>query len=121
MRKIRQSKRLTELVGRENVVISRTSRLKFVNFEPLNRRKGQPRTVEFRQHQGALSPEDVRQWALFLTALMRLAEQRARVESVQVIAAVSEFSTVSPLPVDKVRELLEFLRLDAKADSYWLS
>jgi hypothetical protein len=115
------AKRLTKLMGRESVVLSRTTRLKFVNFEPLNRRKGQPRTVEFRQHQGTLSPEDVGQWVLFLTALMRLAEQRARAESVQGMALVSNFPTVSPSPVEKARELLELLGLDAQACSYWLS
>jgi hypothetical protein len=113
-------KKLTELMDRESAAPQRTTRHKFVNFEPLNRRKRDLRTVEFRQHQGTLSPEDTRQWVSFLTALMRLAEQRAGVKLEQALTVPLIPTVVSSPSLERARELLNLLGLDVQARSYWL-
>jgi hypothetical protein len=71
------------------VYMNDMNRFLFVNFENLaaaivsldGRRdggegEGQPkRTIEFRQHHGTLSGEDISEWVIFLTALVRAGER----------------------------------------------
>ncbi|KIV77523.1 hypothetical protein PV11_09313 [Exophiala sideris] len=50
----------------------------FVSFFNIKKRSDDPKiTVEFRQHHGTLDAEDLRQWVIFVTALMRTAERKA--------------------------------------------
>jgi hypothetical protein len=50
----------------------------FVNFSNVADRFCEPtRTVEFRQHHGTLSAEEINEWVYFLTALVRAAERKA--------------------------------------------
>ncbi|KAL6720852.1 hypothetical protein ACLMJK_002777 [Lecanora helva] len=65
---------LAELMGG-----TRKSRL--VNWTYLLRHN-LPRTIEFRQHEGTLDGEDVRCWINFVVGVVRLAEERGRVEGV---------------------------------------
>ncbi|KAG9783889.1 hypothetical protein KCU88_g2904, partial [Aureobasidium melanogenum] len=54
------------------------------------------KTVEFRQHHGTLSVEEVNQWVFFVTALVRAAERKMNQESVEV-----------PLPYDFIPKVIE--------------
>ena len=115
------SKKLAGLMSKEWLTPRTDSRQKFVNFQNIDRRgKG---TVEFRQHQGTLSPEPVSHWVLFLTALMKLAERRSQAQEgvAQGPPMTSCLSVVSPPSTEKVNELLGLLELDAQARSYWLA
>lgn len=49
----------------------------FVNFENLALQTSEhsKRTIEFRQHHGTLSAEDMKEWVMLLTALVRAAER----------------------------------------------
>ncbi|EXJ79370.1 hypothetical protein A1O3_08872 [Capronia epimyces CBS 606.96] len=53
----------------------------FVNFANIVPLAGDPaeakKTIEFRQHHGTLSVEDIDEWVLFVTALVRAAERKA--------------------------------------------
>lgn len=54
-------------------------RTTFVNFSNIvSGDEEDKKTIEFRQHHGTLSPEDICQWVVFVTALVRAAERKAR-------------------------------------------
>ncbi|KAL2417730.1 hypothetical protein ABEF95_001573 [Exophiala dermatitidis] len=86
------------------ILCSRTgydiSRSIFVNFSnimpPPSPAPHSKKTVEFRQHHGTLSVEEVNQWVFFVTALVRAAERKMNQESVEV-----------PLPYDFIPKVIE--------------
>ncbi|KAK5029554.1 hypothetical protein LTS07_006017 [Exophiala sideris] len=50
----------------------------FVSFLNITQRPESPKiTVEFRQHHGTFNTEDLKEWVMFVTALMRTAERKA--------------------------------------------
>ncbi|EXJ96205.1 hypothetical protein A1O1_01331 [Capronia coronata CBS 617.96] len=72
----------------------------FVNFANIVPFPGDPahakKTIEFRQHHGTLSAEDISEWVLFVTALVRAAERKA-----------DESPSQTDLPVEFIDKVIE--------------
>jgi hypothetical protein len=66
------------MCGRQDGQVFYHYRQTFVNFMNTNpdRQNGQD-TVEFRQHHGTRDPDDICEWIVFVTALVRAAERKA--------------------------------------------
>ena len=114
-------KKLSRLMSKDCMTNKTDVRTKFVNFQRIDRRS--TATVEFRQHQGTLSPDAVSQWVLFLIALMRLAEKWSQTQEgpAQRTPMTAYPTAVNSPPRGKAVELLDHLSLDAESRSYWLA
>ena len=51
---------------------------RIINWTYVSRTNGSPRTLEFRQHAGTLSPVDIEHWLAFVVGMVRLAEYNGR-------------------------------------------
>ena len=114
------------------------NRFKFVNWTNISARATnaeKPRTVEFRQHEGTLSLDEIVQWVCFLTALMRTAERRANentpptsptkpaIPRDQLSFAVregSKYKFVCTNQRDKTDEFFDLLELPRQTRDYWM-
>jgi hypothetical protein len=115
------------------------NRFKFVNWQnlgPLRASASQPRTVEFRQHEGTLNIEEIGQWVCFITALMRTAERRAaeatppnsptkppipRNQLTFPMREGSKYKFLCTNHRDKTEDFFDLLQLPRQAKEYWMA
>jgi hypothetical protein len=130
--------KLARLMGLE-ASGSVTNQFKFVNWQNLglvHAHASQPRTLDFRQHEGTLNIEEIGQWVCFITQLMRTAERRAtectppnsptkppslRSQLTFLICEGRKYQFVCTNQRDKTDEFFDLLEPPRQAKEYWMA
>ena len=124
---------------------SDTTRFKFINFKNLHSDSSRPPTLEFRQHESTVDPAAVKHWILFILALLRAAERKAKESAAfTIIASTSTPKCKKSNPQDlrthperqtqkykpfisrrplhrRITALLSLLSLPTSSHEYWLN
>ncbi|CAD6591818.1 MAG: hypothetical protein ASARMPRED_005769 [Alectoria sarmentosa] len=119
-------KRAREKIFADDLTISKLSELmggkekaRIVNWKYVAQTKGEARTIEFRQHEGTLSPVAIEHWTTFVVGLVRLAEHNGRLYGTAPAydGAGYRYSEVSDDL--SVWDLMETMELGEDEVAYW--
>lgn len=82
---------------------------------------GEARTLEFRQHEGTLSPVAVEHWTAFVIGLVRLAEHQSRLYGAAADYDGSGYRYREVSEERSVWDLMETMELGDSEMGYWRS
>lgn len=80
---------------------------------------GEARTLEFRQHEGTVSPVAVEHWTAFVVSLVRLAEHNSRVHGSAQDYDGSGYRHREMSEASSVWDLMETMELEDDEVEYW--
>ncbi|KAF6231442.1 hypothetical protein HO173_010403 [Letharia columbiana] len=119
-------KKAREKIFAKDMTIEKLSELmggnekwRIVNWKYVARTKGEARTLEFRQHEGTLSPVAVEHWTAFVVGLVRLAEHHSRFYGSAPDYDGSGYKYRELSEESSVWDLMETMELGESEEEYW--